>query len=133
MKKIRWIPATALVVFIALTTLPGTARQAAKGSVAKIPHKIVSIIEKGFGKVEVDLTSKEIVVANTQQTGFLILRLFKDFAPVRVPDFVYSHKDPVRVPLQGNCLYVVTVSTELEFAAATFQLVKEKLHIIKQD
>jgi hypothetical protein len=109
---------------------PGVPRQEIKAPVVKIPHEIVNILEEDIGKVEADLTTKEIIVTNIQREGSLILKLFRDYA--RVPGQNVIYRDPVRFPLWGD-LYVVAISSERGFAMATFQFVTGKLHIVRQD
>ena len=133
MKKGFWIPVVGFVVCLSLAARPVRPGQATKATAVKLPHKILNIINVPYAKVEADLTSNEIIVTNTGREGYVILRLFRNYAPVPGPDYIYNHKDPARFPLQGLDLYVVSVSTEQDFAMATFQLVKEKLHILKQD
>jgi hypothetical protein len=92
---------------------------------------MADVLKVAGGKVEIDLTTKEIVVTNTQRDGSLYMRLFKDYA--RVPGKSIVYRDPLRFPLSEGALYVVWITTENGFGTATFQFSRGKLHIDRRD
>lgn len=139
MNRARWILVISLVVFVSCVVSsvppnapPGISRPTGRMAAPRTPHEIVLILEEPYlGKVEADLTGKEIIITNIQRAGSLILKLFKDF--VKVPASTFIYRDPARVPLEELSLYLVSVSSEDGFAMAAFQLVKGNLHIVRLD
>jgi len=131
MKRPVSILVAALAAGLSFASPPGPSPQDIKIKPVKIPHEIAGIVDKGGGKVEADLTSQEIVVTNTQREGSLYLKLFRDYE--RVPGKNIVYRDPLRFPLSEGSVYAVWISSESGFGAATFQLFRGKLHIIRQD
>jgi hypothetical protein len=136
LKKFYWLPGLALVglVLSAGASAPammaaGDAPQLQKAATAKIPHTMVPIIDPA---VRADMTTKEILIENKSADRPLILRLFRDFQKISPVDFVYYNK-PLTVPLNGLSVYFVTISTVDGMRAVLFQLVQDRIHIIKMD
>ena len=132
MKKVQWLAGLGMAVLVlsAVTTAPaaGDAPQLQKAAVAKIPHKIVPIIEP---VIQADLTAKEILIEN-HATNPIVLKLFKDFQRVSVATFLYTNKLH-KVPLDAHSVYFVSISTAERIQAVIFQLIEDKVHIIKME
>ena len=131
MPKPMSILAVALVTGLVLARPPAASPQEIRTKPVGIPHEMAVVLKASVGKVELDLTAKEIVVTNTQREGSLYLRLFKDYERVLGKTFVY--REPLRFPLDEGAVYAVWISSESGFGTATFQRLRGKLHIDRQD
>jgi len=131
MTKPTSFAAVAFVVGLTLACPLDSSAQEIRTRPIGIPHEMAAVLEAAGGKVEVDMTTKEIVVTNTQREGSLYLRLFKDYERVRGKSFIYG--DPLRFPVDEGAVYAVWISSERGFGSATFQLSRGKLHIERRD
>jgi hypothetical protein len=115
----------AVAYFTAALPLLITAGQVVpKTKPLKVKHVITPVITyPGNGKVEVNLTTKEIVFTKTKDGGFLRIKLFRDFKDVAGKDYIYSGSH--RVPLTGG-LYFVSLSAGGDtMIAALFQVTSD--------
>lgn len=131
MNKLVSAAAIVLMAGLALAGPPGSRAQEIRTKPIGIPHEMAAVLEAAGGKVEIDMTTKEIVVTNTQRSGYLNVRLFKDYQ--RVPGKSIAYGDPLRFALQDSSLYAVWISSERGFGTATFQFSRGKLHIERRD
>jgi hypothetical protein len=131
MKKTLNVPAVILAAGLTFAAASGLSPQEIRTKPIGIPHEMADVLKAACGKVEIDLTTKEIVVTNTQREGSLYLRLFKDYERVMGKTFVY--KDPLRFPLDEGAVYAVWISSDNGFGTATFQFSRGKLHIERRD
>ncbi len=131
MRRPLSILAVALVTGLVLARPPAASLQEIRAKPIAIPHQMADVLRAAGGKVELDLTSKEIVVTNTQREGSLHTRLFKDYE--HVPGKSIAYRDPLRFPLSEGAVYVVWITTESGFGTATFQFSRGKLHIDRRD
>lgn len=134
--KSPWLPGLALAVLVlsAVASAPAMtaaadAPQLQKTATAKIPHKIVPIIET---VVQADLTAKELLFENHAPARPLVLKLFKDFQRVSVATYLYANKLH-KVPLDPLSVYFVSISSPEGIQAVLFQVIEDKVHIIKVD
>ena len=127
MSKLRWLPVLALASFVSCVIAPSPSAVRSPG--VRTPHDIVPIVDV---IVQADLTSGEILINNPVPDRPLVLKLYRDFVRVTLPEYLYYNR-PQRVPLQANDLYLVSVSSETRFDLAVFQLVKGRLHVTRLD
>lgn len=127
MTKALSVVTAALVIGTAFAGPPYASPQEIRTKPVGIPHEMSVVLSASVGKVELDLTTEQIVVTNTQREGALHLKLFKDFQ--RVPGGNVVHRDPLRFPLVEGSLYVAWISSEKGFGTATFQFSRGKLNI----
>ena len=114
------------VCLIAILPLLSSAGQVVpKTEPLRVKHVIVPVLTcPGNGKVELNMTTKEIVFTKTKRGGYLQIKLFRDFQDVAGRTYVYA--DPHKVPLHSGELYLVSLSAEgVEMKVALFQVSRD--------